>query len=583
MQTDRRELIKVALGEAEADLAIVNGAVVNVYTGKIEEASVLTKGERIAYVGQDAQKSIGSQTQVIDAAGKTLIPGLIDGHTHIDVLYSASELLRFAIQGGTTTIISESCSIATTIGYDGVIQFLESVRRQPVKIFVAAPPMVTISPVTEEHGIGVKELRRLFRYKEVIGLGEPYWGDVVGGNQRLLDLISETIRLKGKVDGHSAGASNKKLQAYIATGVSSCHEPTNAKEVLERLKLGLFVLIREGEVRRELKAVAPIKDSGIPLNRLAMSTDGVGPEQLISQGYVEVLVRKAIDLGFDPVQAVQMATINVAQHFALDDDIGGIAPGKYADIVILPDLKTIKAECVISNGMVVWQNGRVLVPPRKHRYPKSLNNSVRLDRNFSAGDFAIRVEGGRKKAKVRLMKQITDLLVREELVDMPVVGGELKIDVSKDIIKVAAIERYFGSGKRFTGLIRGIGLKKGAIATSSVWDCGDILVLGADEKDMARAVNRIKELDGGTVVCAGGKVIEEIALPVAGEISTEPMETIADKLERIQKAANGLGARSTDIRLTLAVLPTPAIPFLRICESGLFDLRENSFVELIVG
>jgi adenine deaminase len=583
MTSNRQELIRVALGEAEADLAIINGAVVNVYTGEIEKASVLIKGERIAYVGQDAQKSISANTKVIDAAGKTLIPGFIDGHTHVDVLYSINELLRFALMGGTTTIISESCSIATTLGYEGIIQFLNSVRRQPVKIFVTAPPMVTISPVTEAHAIGVKELRRLFRYKEVIGLGESYWGDVVGGNQRLLDIIAETIRLGGKVDGHSAGASNKKLQAYVATGVSSCHEPTNAKEVLERLKLGLFVLVREGEVRRELEAVAPIKDSGLPLNRLAISTDGVGPQQLVGQGYVEVLVQKAIDLGFDPVQAVQMATINVAQHFALDDVIGGIAPGKYADIVIIPDLKTIKADYVISNGRVVSQDGRLLVSPRKHRYPESMQNSININQAFSAGDFGIPVGGGRREVKVRLMKQITDLLVRDEIVDMPVTDGELKIDVSQDIVKVAAFERCFGSGKRFVGLIRGIGLKQGAIATSSVWDCCDLMAVGTDEADMARAMNRIRELDGGIVVCAGGRVIAEIALPVAGEISTEPMEAIATKLDAIQKAAEGLGVRSSDIRLTMSVLPTPAIPFLRICESGLFNLRENSFVDLIVG
>jgi len=575
--------MRVALGEAEADLAVINGAEVNVYTGEVEEASVLIKGERIAYVGNDAAKSIGSKTKVIDAAGRTLIPGLIDGHTHVDVLYTINELLRFAVQGGTTTIITESCTIATALGYEGIIQFLNSARRQPVKIFVTAPPMVTISPVTEENAIGVKELRRLFRYKEIIGLGEPYWADVVGGNQRVLDLIAETIKLGGKVDGHSAGATGKKLQAYISSGVSSCHEPTNAEEVLERLKLGLFILVREGEVRRELEAVAPIKDSGIALNRLAISTDGVGPGQLVSDGYMEFLVQKAIDLGFDPVLAVQMATINVAQHFALDDVIGGIAPGRYADIVIIPDLKTIKAEYVISNGRVVSQNGRALVPPRKHRYPQSLGNSLRLPSDFSAKDFAIPVEGGRKEAKVRLMDQVTDLLVREAFIDMPVSNGQIKADAAKDILKVAAIERSFGTGKSFVGLIRGIGLRKGAIATSSVWDCGDIMAIGADEADMARAVNRIKELGGGMVVCAGGKITAEIALPVAGEISTEPMEAIADKLERIQRAANELGVKSSDIRLTISVLPTPAIPFLRICEAGLFNLRENRFVDLIVG
>jgi adenine deaminase len=230
---------------------------------------------------------------------------------------------------------------------------------------------------------------------------------------------------------------------------------------------------------------------------------------------------------------------------------------------------------------VVSQDGRLLIEPRKHRYPKSLTYSLALPRDFTAADFAIPAPGN--KARVRLMKQITDLLVREEIFDMPVSDGELKIDLAEDIIKVTAIERSYGTGQRFTGLIKGIGLKKGAIATSFAWDCSDLVVLGADENDMARAVNRIRELGGGSVVCAGGKIIAELALPVGGAISTEPMEVIADKLDRIQRAANDLGAVSSDIRLTVAVLTTPAIPFLRICETGLFDLRENRFVELMVG
>ncbi len=580
MPTNRQELIRVALGEAEADLAIVNGSVVNVYTGEVEEASVLIKGERIAYVGKDAG-AIGSGTKVIDAAGKTLIPGLIDGHTHIDVTYTINELLRFAIQGGTTTIITESCTIATALGYEGIIHFLNSARRQPVKVFVTAPPMVTISPVTEENAIGVKELRRLFRYHEVIGLGEVYWGDVVNGHQRVLDLIAETVRQGKKVEGHSAGATGSKLQAYVSSGISSCHEPINAAEVLERLKLGLFVLVREGAVRRELEAISQIKDDDNVLNRLAISTDGVAPEQLISGGYMEFVVQKAIDLGFKPIRAIQMATVNVARHFAMDDVIGGIAPGKYADIAIIPNLKTVKAEYVISNGRLVAQNGQVLVPPRKHRYPRSLLNTVHLAKDFTADDFAIPVEG--HQVKVRLIDQVTNLVTREEFIDMPVTDGQLKADAGKNILKVAAIERSYGTGKRSTGLIRGLGLKKGAIATTDVWDCGDIIVVGADEADMAQAVNRIKELGGGVVVCAAGRITAEMPFQVAGTISTEPMEAIADKLERIQRAAEELGAKSSDIRLTLAVLPTPAIPFLRICSSGLFNLKSNRFVGLIVG
>lgn len=573
--------MQVALGEAEADLAIINGAVVNVYTGEIEKASVLIKGERIAYVGNDTAKSIGSKTEVIDAAGKTLVPGFLDGHTHIDGPYSISGILRYAIAGGTTTIITEVSDIGSVLGYEGIVQFLGSIKNQPVKVFVVVPPLVTLSPVTEAHALTVPQLRQLLRRRDVLGLGEVYWGDVVNGQQRALDLIAETIRQGKKVEGHSAGATGQKLQAYVSSGVSSCHEPISAEEVRERIKLGLFILIREGAVRKELEAISQIKDDDNAHSRLAISTDGVAPEQLISGGYMEFVVQKAIDLGFEPIRAIQMATVNVARYFAMDDDIGGIAPGKYADIAIIPNLRIIKAEYVISNGRLVSRNGQVLVPPREHRYPQSFWNTVQLARGFAADDFAIPVQG--RQLKVRLIDQVTNLVTREEFIDMPVTDGQLKADVGRDILKVAAIERSYGTGQNFVGLIRGLGLRRGAMATTDVWDCGDIIVVGADETDMARAVNRIKELRGGSVVCAGDRIVAELALPVAGEISTEPMEAIAEKIQRIQEAVTELGGSSPNFGLTLAVLTSPAIPFLRICESGLFSLRENSFVDLIVG
>jgi len=580
-QEKRYQLIKVALGEAEADLAIINGSVVNVYTGEVEQASVLIKGDRIAYVGSDTGKAIGPSTQVIDAKGMTLIPGLIDGHTHIDGPCSISEILRYAIAGGTTTIITELSDLGSPLGYEGVIQFLASSQNQPVKIFITVPPMVTLSPVTEEHALTVPQLRRLLRRKDVLGLGEVYWGDVVNGHQRVLDLIAETLRQGKKVEGHSAGASGAKLQAYVSSGISSCHEPISAEEVRERVKLGLFILIREGVVRRELEAISRLKDDDDAINRLAISTDGVAPEQLINDGYMEFVVQKAINLGFKPIRAIQMATVNVARHFAIDDDIGGIAPGKYADIAIIPDLKTIKAEYVISNGRLVARNGQVLVPPREHRYPRSLLHTVNLARDFTADDFAIPAKG--RQAKVRLIDQVTNLVTREAFIDMPVTEGQLKADAGKDIIKVAAIERVYGTGRRSTALIRGLGLKKGAAATTDVWDCGDIIVVGTDETDMAQAVNRIKELGGGIVVCAGGNILAEMPFRIAGTISTESVETLADRFDRIQRAAAKLGANSPNFSLTLATLPSPAIPFLRICSSGLFNLKSNRFVDLVVG
>ena len=579
-----RQLMQVALGEAEADLAIVNGAIVNVYTGEVLTGdTVLIKGERIAYVGKNTQKSIGANTQVIDAVGKTLIPGLIDGHTHTDYPYAPPELIKYAIKGATTSLITEVAELAFPMGVAGVTEFMRWVKNQPIKFYVVIPPMETISPIAREHSVTPQQLRRLLRRRDVAGLGESYWFPAVEGNTPVVDLIAETKRSGKKLDGHTAGARGNKLQAYVSLGITSDHEPTTADEVMERLRLGLFVILREGEIRRELQEViGKLKDEKIDFKRLAMATDGLGPWQFTRDGCVDFLVQKVIDLGMEPVTAIQMATLNVAQRFSLDDFIGGIAPGRYADIVIIPNLNTIKAEYVISNGKVVARNGDVLVAPRKVNYSKSIRNSLRLGKQFTAGDFAIAVSGNREKAKVRVIDQVTNLVCREAILDLPVSGGSVQADNSQNVIRLAAIERSYAPGKTFTGFIRGIGLKRGAIATSITWDTCDLIVAGASDADMALAVNRLGELQGGIVVCDNGKVLAELALPIGGMISPQPMDVLSQKLYDIQHTVENMGCNRPDIRLTLCVLTSGAIPFLRICESGLFDVKENRFVDLLV-
>ncbi len=577
------QLMKVALGEAEADLAIVNGDIVNVYTGEVLRGdTVLIKGDRIAYVGGNAQQSIGSATQVIDAKGKTLIPGFIDGHTHMGLVFTISEMMRYALKGGTTTVITEIPDFAFAVGYRGVLEFLKAIKNQPVKILFTVPPMHSISPVTREHFMTNEEVGKLLRRKEAIGLGEVYWTEVLKGHQELFDWIEEAKRVGKKLDGHTAGARGNKLQAYVSLGITSCHEPISAEETLERLRLGMYILIREGEIRRELEAISSLKDENIDLRRLILSTDGLGPWQFVADGYMEFVVQKAIDLGFGPVQAIQMATINVAQRFALDDFIGGIAPGKYADIVIIPNLTTIQPECVISNGQVVAKNSELLVQPRKYNYPKSMLDTFHLTKSFTADDFAVKVDGNRHKVKARVIDQTTKLGTREAILELPVSDGQALPDASQGVAKVAAIDRMHRTGKSFVGFVRGIGFKQGAIATTLAWDTHNMVVVGASETDMAQAVNRTRELNGGIVVCAGGKILAEIALPLGAIFSQEPMETLSQKLHEIQRAATNLGCTSPDIRLTTAVLTTAAIPFLRICEAGLVDLRQNKFVDLIV-
>jgi adenine deaminase len=579
----QRELARVALGEAEADLAIVNGKIVNVYTAEVLAGHIiLVKGERIAYAGPyAAHRGIGKNTLVIDAGNKVLIPGLIDGHTHFDYLVSTAELVRYAMLCGTTSIITETAEIAFRLGYRGIKEYLNSLRRQPVKFWFTLPPMGTVSPVAEAHRLTLPETRLLLRRADCLGLGEIYWGPVTAGQRRDLELVAETLKAGKKVEGHSAGAAGPKLQAYASLGITSDHEPITAQEALERLRLGLSVMVREGEVRQDLEAVSQIAGSEIDFRRLALSSDGIGPLQLTRLGFMDHLVQKAIDLGFPPVRAIQMGSLNVAEHFNLQDIVGGIAPGRYADIVMVPELGVIKPEMVISSGKIVKQNGSVSGLARRHKYPLSAQNCLRLEKEFRPADFKVTAAATASKARVRVIDQMSGVLTRASLLDLKVSGGQIRMDPAEDILKVAAIEYVYTPGKTFTAFIHGLGLKKGAVATSTCWDSADLMVAGANESDMALAVNRIHELQGGVAVCLEGKVLAEAAFPIASLISDEPMEALAEKLDRVQRVFKDLGGIPEDIRTTLSVLPTPAIPYLRLCESGLFDVRANQPVDLI--
>ena len=575
------QLIKVALGEEKADLAVVNAKIVNVYTGEIlEDQSVTVKGEWIAYVGQNAENSIGPQTEVIDARGQTVIPGLVEGHTHIAWLYTAYEFLKHVIPGGTTTIVTETFEVYPVSGYDGVVDFLESLKDQPIKIFGTAPAMISISPAAR--GIPSATLEKLLARDDVLGMGESYWQAVLQEPDKILPLYEQTLAAGKTIEGHSAGASDKKLAAYVGCGISSCHEPINADQVLERMRMGLHIMIREGSIRRDLEEIAKIKNNNIDLRRLILSTDGVEPEDLLEKGFMEFVLQKAISCGFDPVAAIQMATLNVAEHFSLDAFIGGIAPGRYADMIIIPDVHTINARLVISKGRVIAREGKILVAPRKHEYTNQSLNSVKLLRDMEPADFSIRIEKDTARIKVRVIDMVTDLVTAELETQWPVIDGQLHPDLHQDVVKVSAIDRTHHPGKIFNGLIKGFGLKSGAMACSAAWDTSDIIVVGADDGDMACATNRIHTLQGGAVVCDKGRILIELPLPVFGIMSDFPMEDITRRLKEIKKAVSDLGVRHPDPLLTLITLTGAAIPYLRICEEGLVNLKDGKTRSLIV-
>jgi len=571
---EKKRRIDVALGRAPADLAIVNARLVNVYTGEIlDNQSVCTCNAHIACMGPDVGHAIGETTQVIDAQGATLIPGLIDGHTHLAWLFTADAFIEYAARGGTTTIITETLEVYPVAGVAGVLDFMASFKNQPIKFFGTAPPMVSVSQAA--NGIDIDDLETLLGQDDIIGLGESYWQSVIQNQDVYLPIFEKTLAHGKVLEGHSAGARGSKLQAYAGCGISSCHEPIKAEEVLERLRLGIYVMIREGSIRRDLAQIAAIKDMNIDTRRLILTTDGITPKDLMEMGYMEYLVQKAIDCGFDPVVAIQMATLNVAEHFGLDDRIGGIAPGKLADMVLVPDPTTIDARCVVSNGRVIAQDGHLDVSPRRHVFASASLNSIHLDKPALASDFSIAYTGTGQTASVRVIEMVTDLVTREVTINLPVSDRQIKLDTDNDLIKVAAMDRTKFPGKTFTGLIKGFGMHAGAIASSAAWDTTCVIVVGADENDMALCVNRIRDLNGGAVVCRDGEVMAELPLPIFGLMTDLSIEQLDEKIDIIKRRAKDIGVSFPDPLLTIVTLTGAAIPYFRICEEGLVNLKDG--------
>jgi adenine deaminase len=572
---DMEMLKRVSLGEEKADLVISGGDLVNVYSGELLRGySIAVKEKWIAYVGPDGDLSVGPETESIDASGKVLIPGFVDGHAHMIMYGRPDEVIRYAMLGGTTTIITEIMELIYPLGCSGIMRWLDNLQDQPIKVFATVPTSATFSKDAKRRAPDVKELVELLHREEVLGVGEGFWQEVLRGDTDFPALSAEALKLRKSVEGHAAGCRGERLSAYADFGVSSCHESISAEEVVEKLRLGMCVMIREGSIRRELEAMAEIKDMPLDFRRLALVSDGCDPRDLIKNGYMESVVQRAIDLGFDPIVSIQMATLNPADHFGLDNVLGGIAPGKYADILIIPHLKTVKAETVISKGLIVAQGGELKVRPREVSFPLTRLEGTRVD----ASDFSVPT-GGKDSVKVRVIDQVSELVTRESFLEVKPQDGELKADPGSDFLKVSHISC---DGNIFTGFIKGHGFGTGALATSGVWETFGVTAVGANEEDMACAVNRLYELGGGIVLSVNGQIQAELPLPLAGLMTTLSMEETAQSLNAIQRKAEELGFRYPDAALTLATLTTPAIPFLRISEDGLVDVRRGQGVDLLV-
>lgn len=578
----RQALINAATGKESPDLLIRNARLVNVYTGEVEEGvNVGIKGDRIALATQE-EVTPGTEAMVVEAGGSFLLPGFIEGHTHLDTLQHIHEYLRYAACGGTTTIITETSGIATVVGTRGVYWLLDAMREQPIRVLATSPAVMPGSPkVQEGYIVTLEDLKQILAEPEMVGMGEIYcWPRVTDGDEEIMPLLGEAARQGKAIEGHSAGCRGRKLQGYIAAGVTSCHEPITADEARERLRLGLHVMLREGTIRKDLAAMAPLAGDRIDPRRLALVTDGVEPWELMEKGYMEHVVQKAIDIGFDPVTAIRMATLNVTEHFHLDWDLGGIAPGKSADMLLVPHLNQIKAKLVIARGRIIAENGRLVVPVRQHRYPLEAYHAVTLPSNVTPETFKVDAGPYRRKAQVRVIHQVNDMLTKEETAFLPVEKGEILADPERDLIKACACSTMDGTSHA-TAFVSGFGLRAGACACSYTWDVPNVMVVGASDHDMAVALNRIAKLGGGLVAVRQGQIVAELPLPIAGIISEAPLEEVARQLQAFTAAVKDMGYPHANPFLSLQVLTTMAVPFLRLSHLGLARVREQELVSLV--
>lgn len=562
-------LWRVAMGQEPAQLVIRDAVLFNPFTREfLPKQAVWIKDGKVAYSGTDLEPPLGEATRVIQAEGMVLLPGLIESHTHIVNRCGVEEFVRYSLPGGVTTAVTETIELAGVVGMQGITSLVEAIRNQPLRFFYTLPALCGLTQVEEMRAPAPEEMVPLLEDSMCVGLGEIYWGNLLLDNpqgsrvRRLLELALE----RGKpVEGHTAGASGMKLQAYTAWGVSSCHEPISAKEVLERLRLGYWVMIREGGIRKELEGMKDLFSSALDPRRLVLCTDSVDPEGFLSEGSLDGSVRRALQMGVEPGVLYQMVTLNPAEHFGLETQVGSLAPGRWADWVLIPSPKEYKPFCVGVAGNPVYQEGRLLVEPSRVEFPETFYHTVNPPLGLP--------EFPQLRGKVRAMELVTRLVTREVILDLQAPG------VWDDLNWVAAVDRL-GQGGCFMGILKGFGLKRGACGSTMCWDTGDLILVGCDRRSMETVLGRLRELGGGAVYAVGRDVVAEYPAPICGIISQEPMALLRDRIKKLEEAMAGQGVPWEKSLLTIDTLSTAAIPHLRITHRGYVRLKDRALLGL---
>jgi len=555
------KLIAVARGEAAADLLLTNARIINTFTAEIEKGNVAISQGRIAGIGDYNQTK-----QKIDLKGKYLAPGLINGHIHIESsLLHIAEYARAVVPGGTSAIVTDLHEIANVAGLKGIRYLMDCARGLPLDCYFMAPSCVPATHLeTSGAELGAKELKVTLRWKNVIGLGELM--NFPGVLMRDPEVLNKVRLARGKViDGHAPRVSGKDLNAYLTAGPSSDHESTTLEEGREKLRRGMYLMIREGSSEKNLDELLPLVTDKT-YKRCLFVTDDRTCADLLREGDIDAVVRKAIARGLDPVRAIQMATINTAKHFRLRQ-VGAVAPGYVANLIAIDDLSKLSVDMVFHRGKLVAQHGKVLFSASWRSDPE-ITHSVNI-KPFNIE--ALKIPASRKNLPIieLVPGQVTTKSIRA---DAKVENGFVVPDIGRDVLKLVVVERHKASGNIGLGLVKGFGLKNGALGSSIAHDSHNIIVVGTNDQDIFAAVKEIERLEGGLVVAAGGKIKGALALPIAGLLSEEPLEAVVSKLEQLQKIAAGLGCMLPSPFATLSFLALAVIPELRLTDKGLVDV-----------